>query len=235
MLIAEPRAEYVVRPIDDATPQMRIARDAEHGDLAGRCVRRPEVHARHQQQRITLVELRELRVLPAELSHVVRVFEGHRVHWVPYLSHRNACETGHSILSIETWAKEHDYGLRVRNRLWSMWQTFGHCARSSRAALGCCGRFAGLPLAALERCMSAVCIRYTRTQRLSVKNWEWRLKNASSSPSIILAFMSYRFIISQADGSRTNATMATLTRWKMFEKSMKPKCSMHIDSMTQFR
>ena len=53
-----------------------------------RCaVRRAEVNTRHQQQRVRLVELWELRVLPAECLHVMIVLDSGRIAGVPHLQH----------------------------------------------------------------------------------------------------------------------------------------------------
>ncbi len=59
--------------------------DAEDGDLA-RVAARAEVDARDEQQRVGLVELRVLRVLPAVRLHVVVVLDPGRVARVPQLS-----------------------------------------------------------------------------------------------------------------------------------------------------
>lgn len=46
---------------------------------------RTKMNTGHQQQGVTLVELRELRILPAEFLHVVRVFYSGWIRGVPYL------------------------------------------------------------------------------------------------------------------------------------------------------
>lgn len=65
--------------------QCALTGDTEHSDFARCWMRRTEMHTRHQQQCVTLIELRKLRVLPTEFFHIVWVFNGCRIRWVPNL------------------------------------------------------------------------------------------------------------------------------------------------------
>lgn len=85
-LVRQPGTKYVVGPVRHPTLQQEILiLQIKHGNLTRRTVNRAKVDAGHEQQCVRRVKLRELRVLPVELLHVVAVPFGHRVSRVPHL------------------------------------------------------------------------------------------------------------------------------------------------------
>lgn len=89
-LVREPGAKNVIRTVRDSTLKREfVVFQVEHGDLTGATVDRAEVNAGDEKQSVALVELRELRVLPVELLHVVAVLFRDWVVGVPDLEERN--------------------------------------------------------------------------------------------------------------------------------------------------
>ena len=85
-LVRQPSAKYVIGSIGHTTLQREfVIVQIENGDFPGTAVNRSKVDSGDQEQSVALVKLRELRVLPVELFHIVAMPFGHRVARIPNL------------------------------------------------------------------------------------------------------------------------------------------------------
>lgn len=68
----------LLRFVLHAAAEVKAVDNGEDGDFSRCRMWCSKVHARHQEQRIALIELRVLRVLPRQRFHVIRIFDRRR-------------------------------------------------------------------------------------------------------------------------------------------------------------